>query len=540
MGESKDEDTTSDASGSEGETKPPKDSQEEPKDESKKEATEELEKETKKVTAKEPEKEAEKNTEKKSKKKSKKESKKEYEKDIALDRVSEEPVLEEVPPEEEIQAVEEIIEPESKAKPETESEPEPPEPAVPSEPAISEVAGTEAKAEAVPASPEPTDDEIIEAKESVEPVEEDILDQEDVEAKKLEYDFLPQKDTLTIITHLDVDGLLSAAAIHRLINNPQMTEKQSEIKDLNKVRIFFSSPSKIFSSLAKSVPDLNKIDDTDFSIGQLYICDLSLHRDTLLGSTIYDKTKWFDHHEINTAEQYDSEIENIELIIDPTANSATAIICDYFKIDCDFRPIAEEIDTNNIETENAKRLRDLVGALRLTHSGFKLQIALIDLAQKIAEDLSVINNESYDQLIKEYTEWVEGFNNIIDENLNMNEITGHKIGILEVENAAPVYSIYNKLKTHPNGPFDIIAVLIHKYYRLGKDKNNKFKNKKYTKVEFRTHTGEEIIELAKLLGGGGHKYASGTTIHDGLDKDELIKTLESYLSTPAGNVKPDE
>ena len=82
--------------------------------------------------------------------------------------------------------------------------------------------------------------------------------------------------------------------------------------------------------------------------------------------------------------------------------------------------------------------------------------------------------------------------------------------------------------------------MIHNYYRLGKDKNNKFKNKRYTKVEFRTHTNQELIELAKLFGGGGHKYASGATIHDGLEKDDLIKTIQSYFTTPQEEIKKDE
>jgi oligoribonuclease NrnB/cAMP/cGMP phosphodiesterase (DHH superfamily) len=348
----------------------------------------------------------------------------------------------------------------------------------------------------------------------------------------MDFDFIPTKDTLTIITNLDVDGLLCAASIKKLINNPQDSVKESEIKDIKNVRMFFSSPPKIFSTLSKSVPDLNKIDDSDFAIGQLYICDLSLHRDTLLGSTIYDSIKWFDHHEINPAEQYDSEIDNLELVIDPTANSSTAVICEYFKIDSEFSSIADEVDAIDVKTDAAKRLHDLIGAIKLKNSGSKLQKALNELAQQIAEDFNVINDEIHNPLIEEYTKWVEEFDTILDTNLQSNEITGHKIGILEVENAAPVYSIYNKLKKHPEGPFDVIAVMIHKYYRLGKDKNNKFKNKKYTKIEFRTHTGKEIIELAKQLGGGGHKFASGTTIHDGFDKEELIKTLESYFNTP--------
>ena len=367
---------------------------------------------------------------------------------------------------------------------------------------------------------------------------EDEIDIEDSEGKKIEYDFFPTRDTLTIITHQDVDGLLCVAAANKMINDSQ--NKKGDSDKINKVRVFFSSPTKIFSTLAKSIPDLNKIDDNDFTIGQLYICDLSLHRDTLLGSTIYDKTKWFDHHEVNPEEQYDSDIENVELVIDPTAKSTTSIMCEYFKIDGDLGALADEIDTNDIQSPAAKRLRELFGAIQLKNSGLKLKKTLYELAQELAKDINVINDKSYDQMIEEYNKWLEDFDKITTEKLQTVEINGHKIGILEIENAAPVYSIYNNLKTHPEAPYDVIAVMIHKYYRLGRDKNNKFKSKKYTKVEFRTHTDEEIIELAKILGGGGHKFASGTTIHDGLDKDDLLKTMESYFGMPPEQPEKNE
>ena len=95
-------------------------------------------------------------------------------------------------------------------------------------------------------------------------------------------------------------------------------------------------------------------------------------------------------------------------------------------------------------------------------------------------------------------------------------------------------------EVHSDAPFDVIAVLIHKYFRIGKDRNNKYKNKRFTKVEFRTHTDRDILELAKLFGGGGHKLASGATIMDGLDVEELIKSIGSYYNTPAPNSETKE
>ncbi len=312
-----------------------------------------------------------------------------------------------------------------------------------------------------------------------------------------------------------------------------LLSKQQEDTDSNldnMVRVFFTSPTKVFSTLTKSIPDLNKIDLEDFSIGQLYICDLSVHRDTLLASTIYDSMKWFDHHEMDLSEQYDSEIENIELVLDPMASSATSVICNYFKLDNEFSKIADEIDSNNVKSENAKRIREIIGAITLKYSGFKLKTELCEFAQELAKDINSINNESYDPLIEEYNKWQEELNKYADDNVQSHSINKHKIGILEFENAAPIYSICNHLKEHSEAPFDVMAIMIHKYFRIGKDRNNKYKNKRYTKLEFRTHTDQGMLELAKLFDGGGLNLAGSATIMDGLSSEDLLKTMTTYFS----------
>ena len=365
-----------------------------------------------------------------------------------------------------------------------------------------------------------------------------IPELEDEIDKKFDFDFIPGAETLTVITHLDADGVLSIAAINKMISAPQKSDADAE--KIERVRVFFTSPPKIFSALAKSVPDLNKVEGEDFTIGQLYICDISLHRDTLLGSSLYDKVKWFDHHEVNPEEQYDSDIDNVELLLDPSGKSTTSIICDFFKLDKELGEIADEIDTNEVKSDNAKRIRDIISAMRHKYTGSKLKNILYDFSLGIAKDINVINQEIYNPMIEKYNQWLNEFKSFVNENIQDYEINGHKIGIIESESAAPVYSILDDLKTHSKGPFDVLAVMIHNYYRLGKDKNNKYKNKRYTKVEFRTHTNQELIELAKLFGGGGHKYASGATIHDGLEKDDLIKTIETYFTSPPEEPKKDK
>jgi chemotaxis protein histidine kinase CheA len=371
--------------------------------------------------------------------------------------------------------------------------------------------------------------EPVEPDEPDEPVEPSELDK--LLSKIMEYnDFVPVKDTVTVIAHLDVDGVLCVAAINKMLKSKPV--ESEDFDETQRLRVFFTSPTKIFNTLAKSIPDLNKVVDEDFCIGELHICDLSIHRDTLLGSSIYDQVKWFDHHEYDPDEQFDTDIENIELVIDPTAESAAAIVCKHFKLDDELGKIADEVDQNNVSSENAKRIREIVGALRLRYSGTKLKKLLFELAKDISEDINAINNDIYDQIVDDYNKWLEDFSKYTDDNLKLHTINGHKIGILETENAAPVYSINDKLKNHPEGPIDILTVMIHKFFRIGKDRNNKFKNKKYTKLEFRTHTDQDLLDLAKLYGGGGHKFASGATVMEGVDIDELLRSIETFFTAP--------
>jgi phosphoesterase RecJ-like protein len=57
---------------------------------------------------------------------------------------------------------------------------------------------------------------------------------------------------------------------------------------------------------------------------------------------------------------------------------------------------------------------------------------------------------------------------------------------------------------------------------MGKDK---------IKVGFRAKYDVDVSKIAALFHGGGHKKASGCTIHDSIEnaKQLIIKTMENYL-----------
>jgi nanoRNase/pAp phosphatase (c-di-AMP/oligoRNAs hydrolase) len=50
-----------------------------------------------------------------------------------------------------------------------------------------------------------------------------------------------------------------------------------------------------------------------------------------------------------------------------------------------------------------------------------------------------------------------------------------------------------------------------------------------TKIELRTQTQQDVYEIAKFFGGGGHKQAAGATINEFLTSDKLLETLRNFL-----------
>ena len=119
------------------------------------------------------------------------------------------------------------------------------------------------------------------------------------------------------------------------------------------------------------------------------------------------------------------------------------------------------------------------------------------ITENIKQDLDPFTNiyEGKEGIINEYLNWLKQKEKIIIKKLKTQEINKIKIAYIELEEHIPVYYITNLLKN--KGPFDIILVMT--------------KNMVSTKLEFRTQTGFNVYNIAKLFNGGGHKVASGAT-----------------------------
>jgi oligoribonuclease NrnB/cAMP/cGMP phosphodiesterase (DHH superfamily) len=415
-----------------------------------------------------------------------------------------EPVSEEksevVPQEETVTETEEVAETEDKPEPEPEAE---------------HLPETE---EAEQSEPE------LEPEEVPEPDLEDELEDELEEEPELEpdpmevFDITDDSKKVTIITHGDCDGVLCAATVLKAIKK----EDDEELK----IRAFFTSPSRIFSTLASSIPQIPP-GKSPFSVGDLYICDLEVHRDALLGSTIYDNIIWIDHHIKETfVDELQPELPTVNLIIDQDAHSAAELAAKYFDFKSGFEDIAKDIDTNETKTPEEERFRDIVGAFNMKYSKNSNELSryLFDLAKECAEDISKINDEKYNSVLKEYNDWLTNMNESLTKNVKVHEINKKNVAVFETQEPAPIWALFNALKEHEKAPFDLFAVLMH---RPGGKKDRSSIGNPLTKIEFRTQTDLNVYDIAKSFGGGGHKSASGAVVVDGIRSNEFIKRIES-------------
>jgi oligoribonuclease NrnB/cAMP/cGMP phosphodiesterase (DHH superfamily) len=415
-------------------------------------------------------------------------------------------------------------EPEKEPEPEPEKEPEPkpkkkpgPKPKKESKPKPKKKPGPKPKKESKPKpkkepEPEPEKEPEIEPEKEPEPEPEPAPKPQEV------FDITDDSRKVTIITHLDCDGLLCAATVLKAIKEQGGEEP--------KYRMFYTTSSRIFSTLAESIPQIPP-GKNPFSIGDLYVCDITLHRDAVLGSTIYDNVVWVDHHvKESFADELQSGLPTVTLILDPDADSAAELVANHFEMDSGFESIAKNIDSNDLKTPEEERLRDLVEANIMKHSRSpgELSAHLFELAKECAEDISGVSDEKYNTILEEYNEWLTNMNELLTKNLKVHEINNKNVALFETQDPAPVYALLNTLKDHEKAPFDLFAVIMH---RPGGRKDRSSIGNPLTKIEFRTQTDLNVYDIAKSFGGGGHKNASGAVVVDGIKGYEFIKRIES-------------
>jgi oligoribonuclease NrnB/cAMP/cGMP phosphodiesterase (DHH superfamily) len=289
-----------------------------------------------------------------------------------------------------------------------------------------------------------------------------------------------------IISHADADGIISASFLTRL--KP-------------KASIYFSSPKFLHKTICRLL---------DFDLETLHILDISANKKTILLSSIFKKIIWIDHHQWENLEIP----KNIEVFVEEE-ESAAKVVAKVLKIESPLIEIANEIDTNNVKSEEARFFRDLVSAIKWKYN--KLQ------SLKFRQIVKVLAFKGLDELekdvenvniIEEHKNWLNSLSSEILEKAKEFEVNGKKVLIFETAKSLPVYFIHEKLKESKN--FDILCV----FYR----KVDMKRKVPITKIEIRSKN-EDALKIARIFGGGGHKLAAGATLSKYLSIEEFLQKL---------------
>jgi oligoribonuclease NrnB/cAMP/cGMP phosphodiesterase (DHH superfamily) len=303
----------------------------------------------------------------------------------------------------------------------------------------------------------------------------------------------------TVISHGDVDGLVSAS----------LFLKKFGIK----CNLYFTSAARLRDTICTSMIGKNELKE-------LYIFDIAANEKTMLLSSLYEKVLWIDHHQWKIKKIP----SNIRIFVDRDSPSTSQLVSNFFGIKSELVELANQIDRNKIETDEAKFLRDLVAAIKWRYKGSFLNQKLRSMAKSLA--LHGIEkfeqSEKIAELINNYLQFVKKIEADLQQKIKIFEVNGKKIAIYESMQDVPIYLVNNKLLNHEKAPFDIIAVITHRLDFFTKNIS--------TKVELRTHTSFDVYKIADLLGGGGHRVAAGATLNKYLNADKILEKIKSVIS----------
>jgi len=300
----------------------------------------------------------------------------------------------------------------------------------------------------------------------------------------------------TIIAHKDCDGLLCSALLFKYIKNS---------------KILFSNAYRLRKVLCSLLFKLNEASENI----KLYILDIAPIQKTLWLSAIFNKAFWIDHHYIERLEKP----SNVK-IFNRKKESCFSVLLDFlerkFKLNEEIKEverIANEIDTNNVKSQEAKKFRSFVGWYIWKYKGIVLNLELQNLAKRISANFDVNNFDISsivdEDKVREYEEYLVSEWEKIKEKIEFREVNNKRIAFIFLEENFPIYFLSEKLKEKSD--------LLCSY----------FKGNKVNKFELRAFSNIDALEIARKFGGGGHKFASGGVTK--LSKDEFLKEIENFL-----------
>jgi oligoribonuclease NrnB/cAMP/cGMP phosphodiesterase (DHH superfamily) len=285
------------------------------------------------------------------------------------------------------------------------------------------------------------------------------------------------------ITHTDSDGIISAYLINKYVEKTK--------------RVMFSNPMRIKDTIARSLIE-------EWEIERLYVLDISGNERALRVASIYDSVVWIDHHEWEPSNNY----KNIEITIEREP-SAARVVSKKYGIEDPVVDMADHLDQNSPINDIEKDFRDMISSIRNSHQRNKeymLEKVVFEMIDNDVKTLIEKNRNSIDNFRLEIKRMEEE----IKKNVIIKNINGKRLAIVETDRNIPVYKIQEMI----DAEWDILVVI---YSRL----NPRYP---YWKIELRSKE-LNILPIARLYGGGGHRLAAGANIFDNFELDELLRAF---------------
>jgi len=302
-----------------------------------------------------------------------------------------------------------------------------------------------------------------------------------------------------VIAHWDSDGIGCVSTFFKKMG-------------YESTKVFFTSATKLKVSLCKFIASIEDLDS-------VFIFDISPNQKTIILSSVFNNAFWIDHHKL--AENL-SVPNNVKIFVKEGYESATKVVSEYFSIDNGLVKIINEIDTNDVKSEEAKFLRDLVSSIKLKARGNVLQInkkfLFISKFLSIYEVSELMKREEEKNLVNYYRDYIsQNIEKVIKTKKEFN-VNGKRIIVLEPTISFPVYEIFNFLSERES--FDMLAVLMRRI--------DLSKNLISTKIELRG-ISVNVFNIAKKFNGGGHEKAAGASVNKFITAENFIEEIKDLV-----------
>jgi len=281
------------------------------------------------------------------------------------------------------------------------------------------------------------------------------------------------------ITHWDVDGIACLSILYKKFGD--------------KFKVYFSSPRLINNTLIKVIENNDKEEE-------LYITDIAPNQESIYLSSYFKKVYWIDHHEKNF-----NEITPRVNVYIKNYKSAARVLSEYLNVEFKYLDIIDDIDSGEIKNDIERNFVDYIVSIRYFYPK-SYDLYFVSIAKNILnKDIKEIID--YD-IIKRFRKELNEIYKNLDKNITIIN-KKYKIYIIKLDKNIPSNYILEYIKEKIRDNPDFIITLYEKSKR----------------GEIRTLNNKDVIKIAKLLNGGGHKYAAGFTFNN--EKEVYEKILNN-------------